>query len=198
MLTKLMPNIYLCRLLGTVYFFVEKSTLPWLTAPPMSAGEWSLFSHEMLWDCGQLFQVAKSSFSTLSARSGSRLGLSKSEEQVFRSFSNIIFWFSKLLCDPVQKNVTRWSKRTQAQRWLPGQRALLEDQRVLERVLVRILKPGSFSLGTLSPTQGLLGGIDIKFCQMRMTSYWHQCLLLFITYYCKLPNWYYLLQMITI
>ena len=158
MLTKLMPNIYLCRLLGTVYFFVEKSTLPWLTAPPMSAGEWSLFSHEMLWDCGQLFQVAKSSFSTLSARSGSRLGLSKSEEQVFGSFSNIIFWFSKLLCDPVQKNVTRWSKRTQAQRWLPGQRALLEDQRVLERVLVRILKPGSFSLGTLSPTQGLLGG----------------------------------------
>ena len=103
MLTKLMPNIYLCRLLGTVYFSVEKSTLPWLTAPPMSAGEWSLFSHEMLWDCGQSFQVAKSSFSTLSARSGSRLDLSKSEEQVFRSFSNIIFWFSKLLCDPVQK-----------------------------------------------------------------------------------------------
>ena len=198
MLTKLMPNIYLSRQLGTVYFSVEKSTLPWLTAPPMSAGEWSLFSHEMLWECGQLFQVAKSSFSTLSARSGSRLDLSKSEEQVFRSFSNIIFWFSKLLCDPVQKNVTRWSKRTQAQRWLPGQRALLEDQRVLERVLVRILKPGSFSLGTLSPTQGLLGGIDIKFCQMRMTSYWHQCLLLFITYYCKLPNWYYLLQTITI
>ena len=151
-------KIFKHRQLGTVYFSVEKSTLPWLTARPMSAGEWSLFSHEMLWDCGQLFQVAKSSFSTLSARSGSRLGLSKSEEQVFGSFSNIIFWFSKLLCDPVQKNVTRWSKRTQAQRWLPGQRALLEDQRVLERVLVRILKPGSFSLGTLSPTQGLQEG----------------------------------------
>ena len=118
-----------------------------------------LFSHQKWQYSGQLFQVLKSfSFSTSSARCGSRLDLSKSEEQVFRSLSNIIFCFSKLLCDPVQKNATRWSKRTQAPRWLPGQRALLEDQRVLERVLVLILKPGSFSLGTLSPTQGLPGG----------------------------------------